>query len=66
MSSAAVLALVVVLNTATTSTESTVATLPESDCLAAMHAIWQIPAETVAIVDGDPVPAVDAYCVVVD
>ena len=63
MTPASILALVVVLNTAATSTEITVATLPEQDCLSAMRAIWSVPAKTVATdPEGWPVPAVDAYC----
>ena len=60
----AILALVVVLNTAATTQETVVATLSESECLAAMRDIWEIPAETVAFgLEGRPIPALDAYCV---
>lgn len=63
LSSSAALALVVVLNSAGGSVEQTAAILPESACLAAMRAVWAIPAETVAAPD---VPAVDAYCTAPD
>lgn len=59
MTSTAVLALVVVLNSAGGSIEITAAVLPESDCLRQQEALWSIPADSVV----DDVPAVDAYCV---
>lgn len=62
MSTQAILALVVVLNTTAGATETTVAQLPSDQCLAAMRELWQIPAETVAYDDGIAIPALDAYC----
>ena len=59
----ATLALIITLNAAAGYTEQTVATMPAADCLAAMRAIWAIPAETVAYDEFGPVPAVDAACV---
>lgn len=60
MSTASILALVVVLNGAATYTQQTVALLPESECLASMHALWSVPADTVA---DSEAPTFDAYCV---
>ena len=62
MSTQAILALVVVLNTTSGAPETTVAQLPSDQCLAAMRELWQIPAETVDV-GGFPMPALDAYCV---
>ncbi len=66
MTPGSILALVIVLNTAATSTESVPVLMPADACLTAMRAVWAIPADTVATdPDGWPVPAVDAYCVAV-
>lgn len=59
----ATLALVIILNSAGGSIEQPAATLPAEQCLAAMRAIWAIPAETVAYDEFGAVPAVDAACV---
>lgn len=59
----ATIALIITLNAAAGFTETTVATMPAADCLAAMRAIWAIPAETVAYDEFGAVPAVDAACV---
>ena len=58
----ATLALIVILNSAGGSIESAPSNMPAPDCLAAMRAIWAIPAETVAYDEFGAVPAVDAYC----
>lgn len=63
MSSAAILALVVVLNGTAVTTQETVAVMPADQCQVAAKSIWTIPAETVERTAQGAVPALDAFCV---